>query len=766
MSEAKPSRTATFIQDATAGLVVFLVALPLCLGVALASNAPLFSGMVSGIIGGIVVGLISRSHTSVSGPAAGLTAVVAAQIATLGSFESFLVAVFLAGLIQLAMGLCRMGFIAAFIPSSVIKGLLAAIGLILILKQVPHVVGHDKDPEGEMSFVQPDNENTFTEIRDIFNDYQEGAAAIGLLSVLFLIGWDRVKFLKYSPIPAPLLVVTFGIGMKYYLDWLGGMWAIENSHLVQVPIAESWDEFRGLFKLPNFLGVAKWWPVIVAAFTIAIVASLETLLNLSAVDKLDPAQRTSPPNRELVAQGVGNTLAGLLGGLPVTSVIVRSSVNIAAGGKTKLSTIIHGFLLLSTVALIPALLNKIPLSCLGAILLVTGVKLCNPKLFKQMWEQGYVQFLPFVTTIVAIILTDLLIGILIGLAVSIAFILYSNFRRPLRIINERHVGGEIVRIELANQVSFLNRAALAKKLHEIPPGGHVLLDARQTAFIDPDILDLIEDFKVNTAPVREVQVSLMGFQKSYRLQDDVQFVDFSTREVQSKMQPVDVLRILQEGNKRFREGHRLNRDMNREIFASAAGQYPIAAIVSCIDSRSPAELIFDLGLGDVFSIRIAAHVVKDKVLASLEYACAVAGTKLIVVLGHTGCGAVTTAVKMFISKQQASKVTGCEHIDVLIDEIQKAIDPTDATPKDDEMIRYIDGIARRNVLHSVDVIRKGSTTLQKLEDARSIAIVGAVYDIRTGMIDFLPETLEPLVPEDKRLELASLLTGDRSDDRP
>ncbi|MEO8205618.1 MAG: SulP family inorganic anion transporter, partial [Chthoniobacterales bacterium] len=486
MTTINPLSPKTIPRDLVAGLVVFLVALPLCLGVALASNAPLFSGILAGIVGGLLVGFLSGSNTSVSGPAAGLTAVVATQIGHLGTFEAFLVAVVLAGVIQIFLGISKAGFIAAFFPSSVIKGLLAAIGVILILKQIPHVVGHDADPIGNKSFLQADNQNTFTELGAAFFDIQPGAALVGILSLLLLVFWDRIKVLKKSPIPAPLVVVIFGVVLSLFLRKFGAYWTIESSHMVQVPVASTPQEFLGFLRFPDF-SVLSNSAVYIAAFTIAIVASLETLLNLEAVDKMDPEQRWSPPNRELLAQGVGNVAVGLIGGLPMTSVIVRSSVNINAGVKTKLSAIFHGFLILGCVALVPGWLNEIPLSALAAILLVTGIKLASPKLVKQMWSEGRNQFLPFIITVVAIVLTDLLVGILIGLAVAIGFILHSNLRRPLKKVMEKHATEDVLRIELANQVSFFSRASLENTLRSVPRGGHVLLDASNTDYIDPDI---------------------------------------------------------------------------------------------------------------------------------------------------------------------------------------------------------------------------------------------------------------------------------------
>ncbi len=725
--------------DLTASLVVFLVALPLCLGVALASNAPLFSGILSGIIGGILVGALSGSHKSVSGPAAGLTAIVAAQIAVLGSFEAFLLALVVAGGLQILMGVFRLGFIAAFFPGSVIKGLLGAIGVILILKQIPHVFGHDADPEGEMSFLQADQKNTFSELFGSFFDIQPGAALVGLGSILVLVLWDRVKFLKKSPVPSALVVVVLGVVGNLLLGQLGSAWAISASHLVQVPVPKDVGAFIGFLQFPNFSQLANP-AVYTAAVTIAIVATLETLLNLEAVDKIDPDQRHAPPNRELIAQGIGNVTAGLIGGLPMTSVIVRSSVNINAGGRTKLSAILHGVLLLLCVLLLPTWLNQIPLAALAAILIMTGLKLANPRLLRQMWAEGRAQFLPFAVTVIAIILTDLLVGILIGLGVAVCFILHSNLRRPLRQVMEKHIGGEVLRIELGNQMSFLNRASLEKVLHSVPRGGRVLLDARHTDYIDPDILDLIEDFRTTTSAAHGVQLSLVGFKARYLLKDHIQYVDFSNREVQSSLTPARVLKILQEGNERFRTGERISRDLGRQVDATAAGQFPIAIVLSCIDSRSPAEMIFDLGLGDIFSVRIAGNIAREKVLGSMEYSCAVAGAKLILVMGHTNCGAVNAAVDLLEAHKTAAEATGCTHLDSLINEIQASVDVGTLKAANQwlpgEKAAYANDVARRNVLRTLRLIREQSSTLDRLVREGTIAIVGSVYDVSTGQVAF------------------------------
>jgi carbonic anhydrase len=731
----------TLTKDLIAGLVVFLVALPLCLGVALASNTPLFSGLLAGIVGGIVVGLFSRSHTSVSGSSAGLSAIVASQILTLGSFEAFLLAVVIGGLIQIGLGLAQAGSLSSFFPSGVIKGLLAAIGIILILKQIPHVLGHDTDPEGEMSFSQPNQQNTLSEFVAMLSDLHLGAAIIGLSSIALLVLWNRIPSLKKSSIPAPLAVVLFGVGLSRLFQHLGEPWAIGVSHLVQVPIATTTKEFFGFLQHPDF---SQWLnpAVYTAGITIAIAASLETLLSLEAADKLDPKHRNSPPSRELVAQGIGNVIVGLIGGIPVSSAVVRSSVNINAGSETKLSTIVHGLLLLLSVMILPAWLNFIPLSCLAAILLATGVKLASPALMRQMWNEGRYQFVPFALTVVSIVLTDLLIGIGIGLAVSVAFILRSNLKRSQRCIVEKHLGGDVLHVELANQMSFLNRAALDKIFSSIPRGGHILLDAHQTVYIDPDILSMISEFKDISAPIRGVKVSLRGFRDRYNLRNETQYVDYSTRDLQEMLTSSQVLQILKEGNERFRSGQRLTRDLEHQLQATALGQHPLAVVLSCIDSRTPVELVLDLGLGDIFSVRIAGNITGPKVLGSMEYGCAVAGAKLIVVMGHTQCGAVTAAVDFAGTQRNVEHATGCQHLESVIQEIQESIEESSCDNSDTwtkaQKTTIVNFVAKENVLHTVDVILQQSRTINRLVHEGRIAVVGAMYDVVTGEIEFFP----------------------------
>lgn len=735
-------------RDIPAGIVVFLVAVPLCLGIALASGAPLISGLITGIIAGIVVGTLSGSHTSVSGPAAGLTAIVAAQIANLGTFEAFLLAVVVGGLIQIGMGIAKAGALSAYFPTSVIKGMLAAIGVIIILKQIPHLLGRDSNAEGDWAFLQADHYNTFTGLLQTFLDeLRLGAAAIGLLSIALLVVWNHIKWLRNSIVPGPLVVVLIAAGIQLWFATLGGHWAIDSTHLVQIPVAESYRDMVSFLTLPDF---SAWSnpAVYIAGLTIALVASLETLLCLEAVDKLDPQRRHSPPSRELLAQGVGNVMCGLVGGLPMTSVIVRSSVNVNSGAKTKVAAIIHGMLLLSAVVFLPVYMNMIPLSALAAILIMTGFKLASPTLFRSMWREGRYQFVPFIVTIAAIVMTDLLIGTLIGLGVSIFFILRSNLRKPIRRVVETHLDHNVLHISLANQVSFLNRAAIENILNDAERGSHVVIDASETDYIDPDVLSLIRDFKSKKGPARGVEVSLIGFQNKYELHDEVRFADYSTRELQDRLSPQQVLGLLQEGNRRFRTGNQLSRDYRRALTATAKdGQTPIAVVLGCIDSRVPVEVIFDANIGDIFGVRVAGNVIGTKSLASIEYAVAVAGVKLVLVLGHTRCGAVTSSLQILGEGRDVEEASGCQHLRAIVDEIHQTVSDDEckrfAEMPADQQGQMVDDVVARNVQHTVDRIVNRSKVIREAVESGKAMVVGAVYDIATGKVHVLDEDRRP-----------------------
>ncbi|WP_299820333.1 SulP family inorganic anion transporter [uncultured Pontibacter sp.] len=502
---------ATLGKDLPAGLVVFLVALPLCLGISLASGAPLFAGIITGIVGGVVVAWLSGSQLSVSGPAAGLTVIVLNGIETLQTFEGFLMAVVLAGVFQLFLGFFKAGVIGLYFPSSVIKGMLAAIGLILILKQIPHFMGADEDFFGEMTFFQPDGRTTFSEIGYAFSAINVGALIVGAISLIILIAWDsallkRFKFFKL--VPGALIVVVVSIALNELFKSVAPGLAISATHLVSLPSISSITDFGNELRLPDF-GILTNPQVYVVAITIAIVASLETLLSVEAVDKLDPHKRRTPNNRELKAQGVGNIISGFIGGLPMTAVIVRSSANIAAGGETKMSAFIHGLLLLLSVLFLSNYLNLIPLSALAAVLLMVGFKLTKPSLYKSQLKIGSDQFIPFIVTILAILFTDLLVGICVGLAVGIFYILKANYKSPYFYQKEEQTDKEIIRIKLSEHVSFLNKASIVLTLEHLPKNSHVIIDGENSEYIDYDVLESIQAFK-KTAHERNIKVDILN----------------------------------------------------------------------------------------------------------------------------------------------------------------------------------------------------------------------------------------------------------------
>lgn len=507
--------------DLPAGIVVFLVAVPLCLGIAMASGAPLFSGIIAGFVGGIVVTLISGSQLGVSGPAAGLAVIVLTAIEKLGSYEVFLAAVVLGGVLQFLMGLLKAGSIGYYFPTSVIKGMLAGIGVIIALKQIPHAFGYDADYEGDVSFSQPDGENTFSELVNMLDYISPAALIISVISLAILIFWDLVLSKKgkiFQIIQGPLVVVLIGVGLNLLFQHYFADITLRGNQLVALPVAESFDNFLGQFTFPDFSGLLTL-DVLITGGTIAIVASLETLLCLEATDKLDPYKRISPANRELKAQGVGNIISGLIGGLPITQVIVRSSTNIQSGGRTKLAALIHGVLILVAVMAVPGIMNMIPLASLAAILIIVGYKLSKPVLYKSMYKAGMDQFLPFIVTIVAIVFTDLLTGIGIGMAVAIFFILKNSYHVSHRVVSEQAAdGSKKYRMVLAEEVSFLNKASIMETLRKVPENSEVEIDMTSSAIVDYDVKELIEDFK-DTAKRKNINLKLLEHHQLAEVRD-------------------------------------------------------------------------------------------------------------------------------------------------------------------------------------------------------------------------------------------------------
>jgi MFS superfamily sulfate permease-like transporter len=506
MQALRSSPFAQLRHDLPASVVVFLVALPLCLGIAVASDAPPVSGLIAGIVGGIVVGIASGSPLGVTGPAAGLTAIVLTAIGDLGSFPAFLSAVVIAGLLQIVLGFLRGGVIAYYFPNSVIKGMLAGIGVIIMLKQLPHALGDDKDYMGDEGFEQPDKLNTFTELWYAVLNIHWGAVAIAVTCLAVMLLWERPfiqrqGFLRY--LPGPLLAVLVGMGMALGFDAVPPL-TIGPGHYVDLPDITGWASLRH----PDLGAMAdpKTWAT---ALTLAVVASLETLLCVEATDKLDPWHRTTPANRELQAQGLGNIISGLLGGLPVTQVIVRSSANIQSGGRTKLSTILHGSLLLVSVLAIPGVLRSIPLATLASVLLVVGYKLAKPAQFKTMWKAGIMQFLPFTVTVIGVAFTDLLTGVGLGLAVAVVHILWKNYKVPFHFDPHRYKPGMPIYIELSEDVTFLNKAGIKRTLSEIPDGARVVIDGGRSYDLDPDVREIIDEF-AGTVEERRIKLQLLN----------------------------------------------------------------------------------------------------------------------------------------------------------------------------------------------------------------------------------------------------------------
>jgi MFS superfamily sulfate permease-like transporter len=613
--------------DLPASIVVFFVALPLCLGIALASGAPLFSGIIAGIVGGIVVGLASGSRFGVSGPAAGLAVIVLSYVTTLGSWENFLVATVLAGIIQVAMGFMRLGTIAYYFPSSVINGMLAGIGIIIIIKQIPHALGYDAPADN--NFVESLTINNILDLERTASHLTPAAIIISVISLTLLISWESFLAKKHKIfrlIQGPLAVVIFGIIASTFLD-------LHDHQIVQLPVAGSFNEFISQFTLPNFDQLRNH-EIYAMALVIALVASIETLLSVEAIDNLDPSKHVTPTNRELKAQGLGNIISGMIGGLPITQVIVRSSANLQFGAKTKMSTVIHGFLLLIAVITIPGMLNMIPLASLACILLFLGYKLAKPAVFRKAYDSGLQNFVPFVATIGGMIALDLLKGVAIGIAVAMLYRIKKT---------------------------------------------------------DSAVLTL-------------------------------------TKETRDSLTPKEAVKILEEGNERFVNNLKANRNLLKQVNDTSEGQHPFAIILSCIDSRTSAELIFDQGLGDIFSCRIAGNVLNDDILGSMEFACKFAGAKLIMVLGHTGCGAIKGACDEI--------KTG--HLTNLLEKINPAIKNEKATKehRNSSNNDFVDNVAEINVTEVLKQIPKQSAIIKDMIEKEQIAVIGGMYNVGTGVVKF------------------------------
>jgi len=709
--------------DLIAGIIVFLVAIPLCLGIALASDAPLFAGILSGIIGGIIVGGISQSRVSVSGPAAGMIAIVVSAIATLGGFENFLLALMLAGAIQILVSVFRAGFIADYIPGSVIQGLLCAIGVLIVIKQLPLAFTHTEQHAELREILKESAQNLqIFNLISIKNHINWGAALIAVTSFALLIYTDYSKKKYLKIIPSTILVVLMGILFNEIYIYIMPNLIQTNVQLVNIPVNEHIHEWLNQFTLPNW---HQWLSpnVYLYGFIIAAVASLETLLNLEAAEKLDGKRKYCSRNRELFAQGVGNMLAGLLGGIPITSVVIRSSVNIQSGAKSKMATITHGLLFMVTLLTIPEWLNKIPLASLAAILIYVGLKLIKVSIYRGIYKKKFIYYFPFLMTVTAILITNILVGVIIGLFCAIFLILKENSQMRFDIVEERHPSGLIHRLILPEQLSFLKKASLLTELQAIPDNVRMVIDARATKYIDSDILEVIKDFTKNVTYTKGIELNLIGFKSDYKINNKIRFINATTYDVQASLSPNEVIKILQEGNQRFVKDQRINRYFPSEVKATANGQHPLAVVLSCIDSRLPVETIFDMGIGDLFIIRIAGNIVNDDIIGSIEFACKLAKAKLILVLGHTRCGAI----------KAACEYTENGYIQKLLNKIRPAIEVCDLKQAETDE-EFLTQITQKNIENSLASIYLGSEELKKLVDDGEVGLTSAIYDIRSGIV--------------------------------
>jgi len=714
--------------DLIAAVVVFLVAIPLCLGIALASGAPLFSGILSGIIGGVIVGSISRSQVSISGPAAGMAVIVFGAIEQLGGFENFLLALLISGILQVLAGNLRAGFIADYVPSNVIQGFLSAVGILLIIKQLPFAFTLTHSLSGlKTELIELSTSFEMRPLNEITQHFNTGAIILFVISLATLIYFDVTKKSWLKALPGAFIVVILGILINEFLIVINSDLAQLGPHLTSVPKTQGIYDFFSQLQSPSFAKLTDIKIYIIAIF-LAVVSSMENLINIKASETLDKKHRNSEKDRELIAQGIGNICAGLLGGIPISSVIVRTSVNIESGSRTKVATILHGIFLIITVYLIPTVLNKIPLSTLAAILIYTGYKLTSPHIYIKIYKQGIDRFTPFITTVVAIISFNILTGILIGVIVSLFFILKTSSQARIDIIKEIYPKGETSRVVLPQQTTFLNKASLVAELESIPKHSKLIIDARYSDYIDKEIIELIQEFKEDLAPNKDISLNLIGFKDNYKIHNYIDFINVTTYDVQATLTPHKVLNILKEGNLRFQKDTKINRSLNVDVEHTAKTQFPMAVVLGCIDSRVPVETIFDMSFGDLFCVRIAGNVVNDDILASIEYACHVVGAKLIVVLGHSRCGAIQAACD---NVQEG-------HITQLLSKIKPAIDAETFTTNDrnGKNQHFVNKVTQINIANTLYRIYKQSNILNELIESEQISMVGAIYDVDSGEVGF------------------------------
>lgn len=704
-------------KDIPAGIVVFLVALPLCLGIALASGAPLISGLISGIIGGVVIGYLSKSGTSISGPAASVSAVVLIAIEDLGSFQLFLGALIIAGLIQIVLGVVRAGILADYMPTSIIKGLLAGIGIILILSQIPYTIGYEFDKSKMLNYSEDYLGNAPAMISEFLNAFTIGSIVISLISLGILIFWDKTPLKNFKLIPPALVVVLLGVVLNQFFKYIIPYLYLDGIHLVNIPKV---DSIRTFFTFPDYSGYSnpKVWTT---ALTVAIIASISTLLNIEATDNIDKLKRRTPPNRELIAQGIGNTLSGFLGGIAITSVIVRSSVNIEAGGQTKLSTIIHGLLLLVSVLFLSSVINLIPLASLAAILLVVGYKLASISVFKSLYKRGWNQFLPFVLTVVFIVLTDVLTGVLIGSALSIFFLLRSNYYNPFYIENIKYVQDEVIKLELSNEVSFFNKASIKNTLWSVPDNSKVLIDATFTSYIDPDVIDILNDFQNTVAMDHNIDVNIIGLKDKYVLGEEIDFYKNTKAEIKAKTTPIEILEYLKEGSTTFASRNLMSRKVTSTNLIEHLNEDPLAVVVTSVDLREPLNMMLNTTIGDLVSLRSAGHIIDAQSILNLEISSRDQGAKLVLFYGNSDNSIIKKALKNHLENTPSN-------LSSLIDNALKSAKFSERDLKSESIDTVANEIVKFNIEKAKDDLVKNSTYFKEGISKGTVGIASAFFN--------------------------------------
>ncbi|RDV14262.1 sulfate transporter [Pontibacter diazotrophicus] len=711
-------------KDIPAGIVVFLVALPLCLGIALACGAPLISGLISGIIGGIVVGCISQSDVSVSGPAASLSAVVLVAIQQLGSFEVFLLALLIGGVLQLLLGILKAGLIADYMPTSIIKGLLAAIGLILIISQIPYALGIKQD--GLYLDYAP---NYFMELPEmllsLLGSLSPGAIILSVISLLLLIFWEKTFLSKIKNLPSFLVVVILGVIVNQLFKFFIPSFYLEGIHLVNIPKIESLSSF---LTFPDFTAIANI-QVWTYGLTIALIASIASLLAIEAADNLDPHKRRSPPNRELVAQGIGNILAGLIGGIPITSVIVRSSVNIQAGAETKFSTITHGILLLLSVLFLSSIINLIPLASLAVLLLVVGYKLASISIFRSMYLKGWDQFIPFVVTTIGILLTDVLLGVLIGTASSLFFLLRGNFYNPFYMESTKSQKGKTTRLELSNEVSFLNKPAIKRTLWNLPKHSEIIIDATFTTYVEPDVVEILHDFQDTFARENNINVKITGLKEKYNPKSQVPLVNSQPKFIKDPSTPKEILEYLVDGNQRYVDGNLVSRRLrNKELMDFIKGA-PLAAILNCIDMREPLNMLLNTGIGDLIPLRAAGNLVGEHLIHSLEIACRKQGARLILLMGNSGNSFIKEALENYLQGNDS-------YLKPLLEPALSSGTFSQERLKNEDLDDLVNEITLWNLEESKTRILRQNPYISDQVSQGKLGLCSAFFDRRTGKVEF------------------------------